>query len=56
MSGPVKHRFDNIKKSPSDQRNYRGLKLNNDLTILLINDPNTNVSAASLSVAIGKLF
>jgi len=56
MSEPIKQRYDDIRKSLCDSRNYRGLKLSNDLTVLLINDPNTDISAASLSVAVGKLF
>ncbi|KAF0751792.1 Uncharacterized protein FWK35_00013743 [Aphis craccivora] len=55
MSEPIKQRYDDIRKSSSDSRNYRGLKLSNDLTVLLINDPNTDISAASLSVAVGNL-
>lgn len=52
----VQQRVDDIKKSVSDSRVYRGLVLKNGLTVLLISDPETDLSAASLSVAVGKLF
>lgn len=47
-------RFENIYKSPRDKRSYRGLKLANDMKILLISDPSTATSAAALSVGVGK--
>lgn len=53
MSAKVKQRIDNIEKSIGDSRIYRGLVLNNGLTVLLISDPDTDKSAASLSVAVG---
>lgn len=52
----VKKRVEEIKKSPNDKRIYRGLILNNDMKVLLISDPTTDKSAASLDVEIGKLF
>lgn len=51
----VRSRYDNIKKSPNDPRNYRGLILNNQLKVLLINDANTDKSAAALNVNVGKI-
>jgi len=45
--------IDNIVKSPEDARLYRGLELKNGMKILLISDPTTDKSAASLDVHIG---
>ena len=39
----------------SDKRSYRGLKLTNDLTALVISDPTTDRSAAALDVHVGYL-
>lgn len=47
-------RFNNIKKSPNDKRDYRGLILPNKMKVLLISDPTTDKSAASLDVNVGK--
>ncbi|XP_050431882.1 insulin-degrading enzyme isoform X2 [Adelges cooleyi] len=55
MSDKVEKRIENIEKSIGDSRVYRGLKLKNGLTALLISDPDTDKSAASLSVAVGSL-
>jgi len=54
MTDKVEQRIDNIQKSIGDSRIYRGLVLRNGLTALLISDPDTDKSAASLSVAVGK--
>lgn len=54
MSDQVERRIDDIAKSVGDSRVYRGLILKNGLTALLISDPDTDKSAASLSVAVGK--
>lgn len=54
MSDKVEKRIENIEKSIGDSRLYRGLVLKNGLTALLISDPDTDKSAASLSVAVGK--
>ena len=43
-----------IIKSPSDQREYKSYTLNNGLRVLLISDPKTDKSAASLDVHIGS--
>lgn len=48
-------RFDNIVKSPNDKKDYRGLILHNKLKVLLISDPTTDKSAASLDVNVGKI-
>ncbi|CAE6447519.1 unnamed protein product [Rhizoctonia solani] len=44
-----------IRKPEVDDRDYRYIKLGNDLEALLIHDPNTDKSAASLDVEIGHL-
>ena len=49
-------RYNNIIKSPNDKRDYRGLILHNKLKVLLISDPTTDKSAASLDVNVGKLI
>jgi len=54
MSEKVESRIDDIEKSIGDSRIYRGLVMKNGLTALLISDPDTDKSAASLSVAVGK--
>lgn len=54
MTDKVERRVDDIEKSVGDSRVYRGLVLKNGLTALLISDPDTDKSAASLSVAVGE--
>jgi insulysin len=44
---------DNIQKSALDNREYRGIELNNGLKCLLISDPKTAKAAASVDVNIG---
>lgn len=46
-------RFDNIAKSAQDSREYRGLKLENGLKVLLISDPTTGKAAAAITVDVG---
>uniref|UniRef100_A0A6A7G139 Insulin-degrading enzyme n=1 Tax=Hirondellea gigas TaxID=1518452 RepID=A0A6A7G139_9CRUS len=46
---------DNIVRSCEDRRLYRYLKLENSLTALLISDPETDKSAASLDVHVGSM-
>jgi len=41
-------------KSANDQRQYRHIKLDNQLDVLLISDPSTDKAAASLDVYIGS--
>ncbi|OTF71911.1 hypothetical protein BLA29_014779 [Euroglyphus maynei] len=48
-------RFENIIKPNEDKRNYLGLKLTNDLKVILVSDPETDISAASLSVHVGSM-
>ena len=42
------------RKSPNDQRDYRYLTLDNQLKVLLVSDPDTDKSAAALSVYRGS--
>ncbi|WP_300319813.1 insulinase family protein [Idiomarina sp.] len=42
-------------KSPNDERDYRVLKLDNNIEIMLVSDPDVDKSAASLSVGVGLL-
>ena len=44
-----------MKKSPNDNREYQYLTLDNELKVLLISDPETEKSAAALSVFRGSL-
>ncbi|QKF94496.1 peptidase M16 [Fadolivirus algeromassiliense] len=43
-----------IIKSPNDRRNFRHVRLENELEVLLVSDPQTQKSAASLSVSVGS--
>lgn len=52
----VKKVYNDIPKSPRDDRLYRGLELNNNMKVLVISDPLTDKSAAALDVHIGKIF
>ena len=45
-----------INQSSIDQRDYRFLKLDNGLKVLLISDPQTDLAAASLSVHVGQFL
>lgn len=56
MSDIVEQRIDNIEKSAKDTRQYRGIKLKNGFTALLISDPNTDDSAVSLSLSVGEFI
>ena len=47
--------FSSIVKSPSDSREYRGMLLANKMKVLLISEPITDMSAASMTVATGKV-
>jgi len=42
-----------IHKSPQDDRQYRGLVLNNFMKVLLISDPTSEKGAAAMDVHIG---
>jgi hypothetical protein len=48
--------YENVAKSPQDQRMYRGLLLDNQLKCLLISDPLTDRSAASVDVHAGYML
>ena len=52
----MKKVYNEIPKSPRDDRLYRGLELNNNMKVLVISDPLTDKSAAALDVHIGKIF
>ncbi len=54
---PVKSpkKFENIRKSNRDGCQYRGLMLQNEMKVLLISDPTTDKSAASLLLAVGTM-
>lgn len=51
----VEKQYNDIIQSPNDKRLYRGLLLTNKMKVLLISDPTTDKSAASLDVNIGKI-
>ena len=44
-----------IRKSSSDERSYRIVKLSNGLEAILVHDPTTELAGASLDVAVGYL-
>lgn len=46
--------LDDVIKSPYDAREYSSFTLKNDLRVLVISDPQTKVSAASMDVAVGS--
>ncbi|CAK8675757.1 unnamed protein product [Clavelina lepadiformis] len=48
-------RHDDVAKSASDLRNYRGLKLQNGMKIMLVSDSNTDKAAASMDVNVGSM-
>ncbi len=47
------HTNNGVIKSENDKRNYRYLKLENQLGVLLISDPSTEKSAAALDINVG---
>ncbi|KAK0423587.1 hypothetical protein QR680_008223 [Steinernema hermaphroditum] len=49
----VKKRYDNLKKSTKDAKEYRGLELANGMRILLISDPSATKCGAAMTVAAG---
>ncbi|CAB3224477.1 unnamed protein product [Arctia plantaginis] len=49
----VKERYHNFVKPAADKRDYRGLLLTNRLKVVLVSDPDTDKSAAGLSVQVG---
>lgn len=52
----VKKVYNDIPKSPRDDRLYRGFELTNNMKVLVISDPVTDKSAAAMDVHIGKIF
>lgn len=52
----VKKVYNDIPKSPRDDRLYRGLELNNHMKVLVISDPLTDKAAAAMDVHIGKIM
>ncbi|MFT5451458.1 MAG: protease-3 [Enterobacterales bacterium] len=42
--------------SPNDKREYRAIRLDNELEVVMISDPESDKSAAALSVGVGLLF
>ena len=44
-----------IVKSPEDDREYRGLVLNNGLKVVLVSDPSSDKAAAALDVHVGSM-
>jgi hypothetical protein len=44
-----------LEKSPNDDRQYRIIRLANNLEALLVHDPDADKAAASLDVAVGSL-
>lgn len=51
----IKFETDDVIRSEEDKRQYRALELANGLKILLISDPKTDKSAASLDVNVGMM-
>lgn len=47
-------RYSSIIKLPNDKKEYRGMVVYNKLKVLLISDPTTDKSAASLNVNVGR--
>ena len=48
--------IEDIVKSSEDKRQYRGYVLSNGLKVVLISDPETDISAASLEVNVGSMY
>lgn len=51
----AQHAMQAVVKSPNDNRSYKVITLPNQLEVMLISDPTTEKSAASLSVGVGLL-
>jgi insulysin len=52
---PPQTRFDDVKKSQQDAKNYRGLILSNGLKVFLVSDPNTTKCAACMCIEAGHM-
>ena len=46
---------DSLIVSPNDNREYKTLKLSNEIEVVLVSDPSVDKSAAALSVGVGLL-
>ncbi len=46
---------DTINKSESDPREYKAIKLHNDMTVLLVSDPKATKSLAAVSLPVGSI-
>lgn len=56
LSSKIAKVVDNVIKSPEDNRLYRAVELKNGMKVLLISDPTTDKSSASLNTRVGKLL
>lgn len=45
---------DRLEKPSLDDRDYRVIKLNNELEVLLVHDPDTDKASAALDVNVGN--
>ena len=52
---PIRKRFGDIIKPSLDKREYRGILLDNELKCILISDPTTDRSVASMDVNVGAM-
>ena len=55
MASKVVETYENIIKSERDKISYRGLLLSNGLKCLLMSDPDTDRSSASVNVKVGYM-
>lgn len=53
MASHILESYNDIKKSQIDKRDYRGLLLSNHMRVLLISDPTTDKSSASMDINVG---
>ena len=56
LRASIRLQLDDISKSPEDKRSYRGILFQNGLKAILVSDPTTDLSAASLAVRIGTRY
>ena len=52
----VVNKYDDIIKSETDSRVYRGLELSNGMKVMLVSDPTTEKAAAAMDVNIGMFY
>ena len=55
-SGEAEGVTSGIVQSPNDSREYRAVRLDNGIEVLLVSDPAVEKSAAALSVGVGLMF